>query len=419
MKEWRALPKVSKTSLFITAFTAFSCILGIDIHTPSLPAMVDSFRTTNDILQMAVPIFVLGAGLGIVMWGPLADQYGRRPIIMAGVSIVTVSAAIAATVSNIWVFLSLRFLQGIGSGAAMCLGRVIAADLLAPKELATIGSTMGLVTGMAPMLAPVIGGYIEESIGWQGSFVFYACQTSIALLLFALFYTESLHKPHHSSIIKRYSALLIKKRFILLGLLQGTVLSVINCYALVAPFLVLEEMKQSAIFFGWVSFLCASCQLLSKLSAPSYIRRFGPRRVNIAGWCVLFVSALLLILRYNYYLEDELFQLIVNLPYFSYKIDVLTSYSQLFFIGSIGLAFYSIHLIIPYLFREVMSLPSFGKGILGAGFSATGMIFSSCLSSMIAFIPYEGSGLLGGYYCALALFGLALSSWAYRIKKGA
>jgi MFS family permease len=386
MRAWLDLPKVSQISLLVTAFTAFSCILGIDIHTPSLPNMVSFFHTTNDIMQLAVTLFVVGAGIGIIFWGPLSDRYGRRPIIVIGVSIVTLSSAIAAISTDIYIFLLLRLIQGFGSGAAMCLSRVIAADLLDKKQLAIIGSTIGLITGMAPMLAPIIGGYIEESVGWYGSFVLYAFITSFSLVLFLSFYTESKVCEPNARLFSQYAQLLAAPRFMLFGLLQGVVLSVINCYAVIAPFLIQVELGETPIFFGWVSGFCALCQLFSKLCTPFGIQKLGAYQIHVIGWVVLAISGGVLLTRFIYFpLSTELF------------------------ITAIGLAFSSIHMIIPYQFSEAMTVSSAGKGTLGAGFSATGMIFSFVLSSIIAYIPYEGSGLLGGYYLLLAIIGSILS----------
>jgi len=387
VKEWLTIHSTSKRSLVFTALLAFSCILGIDIHTPSLPNMVNYFESSNDVLQLAVTLFVLGAGMGIFVWGPLADQYGRKPILITGVNIVTLSTILAIFSHNIYLFLGLRFLQGVGSGAAMCLCRVIAADLLDKKQLAVIGSTIGLITGMAPMLAPIIGGYVEESVGWQGSFIIYALMTSLSLLLFIQYYTESLvEQSEERNIIRQYLPVFKHRKFMLFGILQGTVLSVLNCYAVVAPFLVQEEMGFSPVFFGWLSGYCAICQLLSKVLSPIVIRRYGTMKIHTLGWILLLASGSSLLYRYAFIPENT------NV-----------------FIFSIGLAFFSIHLIIPYLFSEVMSLSTKGKGILGAGFASIGMIFSFILSSIIALIPYEGSGLLGGYYIILAITGVLLS----------
>lgn len=386
MRDWITIAPTSKKSLIAIAFSAFSCILGIDIYTPSAPSMVDFFQTSNNMLQYAATLFILGAGIGMIIWGHLADSYGRKPIVMVGISLVTVTASLAATANNIYFFLAMRFLQGMGSGASMCLARVIAADLLTPRQLATVGSTLGLITGMAPMLAPIIGGYVETTLSWQYSFVAYALQTSIALLAFGYLYTESLHKPHNSSIFLRYFKLFTTARLLALGFAQGILLSVINSYHVIAPFLVMKELKQTAVFYGWLGGFLAACQIISKITAPFFIYRYSARTSHIIGWLLLMSSSVLLLIR------------------FLYQPD-----STALFIICIGCAFYSIHLIVPHLFSEVMSLPSFGKGILGAGFSATATLASFMLSTLVAALPYEGSGLLGSYYFTLSIIGIILA----------
>ncbi|MCP8351690.1 MFS transporter [Candidatus Synchoanobacter obligatus] len=387
MREWKPLPSATKKSLLSTAFLTFSCLLGIDIHTPSLPSMVTFFQTNNDMLQYAITLFVFGAGLGIFVWGPEADRYGRKPIITLGASIVILSAIAATTTTSIHIFLFLRLLQGIGSGALMCLCRVIAADLLNRKQLANIGASVGLITGMAPMLAPIIGGYIEEHIGWHGSFIAYAFFCSIGLWVFLINYEESLkEKVVNTHIIQNYMQIFRKKNFLFLALLQGVILSVLNCYAVVAPFLVQNEIGLSPVWFGWLCGLCSVSQLTSKICSPSFIRRFGAYRVHRIGWVLLLSSALLLMSR-------------TQVP----------GHNIALFIGSIALAFFSIHMIIPFLFTEAMSLSASGKGILGAGFSSTAMLISALVSKSISAIPYEGSGLLASCYFVLAMIGLLMS----------
>lgn len=391
MKEWLQLKTLSKKNLIATAMLVFSCHLGIDIYTPSLPHMVNWFQTSENMLQLAVTTYILGSATAIVFWGPLSDQYGRKPIFLIGSGITMTGAILTLFCQNIEIFLCLRFLQGVGGGTAMCLGRVIAADLLTKKELAVIGATMGLITGMAPMIAPIIGGYMETYIGWKGSFATHAVIVFVAACIFMFVFEESIAKKHQQSdLLSLYKNLLSSQPFVLLTILQGMVISILNCYIAVAPFLVQVEMGKSPVYFGWISGFCAACQLFTKIISPAFIRQYNAYNVQLIGWRLLFFSSLVLLLRVLYPVE------------------------KLFIIG-IGSAFLSVHFILPYIFSEVFTLKHANSGIISSGLTSIAMLISFILSTSVALIPYEGTGLLGTTYLLLSCAGILVSKKAQHL----
>lgn len=400
MKEWLNLPLRSKKNLLTTALLVFSCHLGIDIYTPSLPHMVKLFNSTENTLQLAITTYILGSGFAIIFWGPLSNRFGRKPILAAGAGIVIVSAIATMFCTKIETFLFMRFLQGIGSGAAMCLSRVVAADTLNKHELAVIGATMGLITGSAPLIAPIIGGYMEIYTGWQGSFAVYAAISLFTLIIFMLTFVESnTQLTTEITFLEPYYKLMRNEAFIKLAILQGLILSILNCYAAVAPFLVQIEMDQTPVYFGWLSGFCAGCQLFTKVVAPFFIRRYSSFKVHQAGWYLLSMSALLLI-----------FRMVVPIEAITlYNIEI----DPLFVIG-IGTAFFSIHLTFPFVFSEALSLEHLSVGIISSGLTASGMLISFVLSSIVAGIPYEGTGLLAITYLSLGVAGLIISKSAYK-----
>lgn len=385
MKEWLRLPSTSKKTLLSTAVLIFACHLGIDICTPSLPNMVHSFNSTKDILQLTITCYILGSSLAIALWGPLSDYYGRKPILISGAFIIIITSTLAVFTKRIEVFLLLRFFQGAGSGASHCLGRVVAADVLNKEELAVIGATMGLITGMAPMIAPLIGGYMEVSVGWQGSFVAYATLTFLALSIFLFLFTESnTNRTKHMNLLELYTTLLSNNNFILLAILQGMILSILNCSIAVAPFLVQGEMGKSPIYFGWIMTYCAGCQLFSKMISPALIRRYSVYGLHQFGWHLLSFAALILLSR-------------------------LYNPSEVMFIIGIGSAFLSIHFIFPYVFTEAYTLKHVNAGVISSGLVGIGLLISYVLSSIVAIIPYEGTGLLGITFLCLGLSGIQIA----------
>lgn len=384
MKEWRRQHVNTKKNLLSVAILIFASHLGLDIYSPSLPHLVDVFNSTENVLQLAITTYILGSSIAVMLWGPLSDWYGRKPIFIIGASMVIVFALLSPMSQNIYVFLALRFFQGFGSGAALCLGRIIAADMLNKHELSVIGSSMGLITGMAPFIAPIIGGYMQTYYSWEFSFFIHAILTSLALCLFTLMFTESQKEELRPKNLIRLYKKLLSKEFILLASLQGIILSVINTYTVIAPFLVQDEMGKSPLYFAWISGLCAMSQLGSKATAPFLLRTIEAYRVQRLGWSLLILSSLVLLTRLYFPIE------------------------ALFMMGTC-FAFWSVHLVMPYIFSEIFSLNHAKRGMIGSGLTGIALMISFMISSIVAAVPYEGTGLLGLTYLMIGVAGLLLS----------
>lgn len=385
MKEWLQLNKNQKFNLVSISILMCACILGIDIHIPSLPTMTTFFNCTADQIQLAIPLFIFGAGAGIIIWGPLSDHIGRKKTLIISTIIVILSALLSTQTTSISIFNALRICQGFGSGAAMCLCRVVAADLLDKKQLASIGSIMGLISGLGPLLAPIIGGYVEEYLRWQYGFYIYAALSFIALLVFIRYFRETSHQSHHIRNVAAIAKRIMSPQLFGITARCGFILSVFNSYAVVAPFVVLNEMGKTPILFGWLSGYCALCQVTTKLCIPFLLRRFTAKQIHIAGWALLFLSGALLLVRVK-----------------------LAPQNVYLFTPIIGLAFCTPHMILPYLFSEAMHIDG-PKGVLGAIYTSSGMLIGAVFTTILAMVPYEGSGLLSIYYISLSIMGLVLS----------
>lgn len=160
-------------TLALTALLALLTALGplsTDMYLPSLPAIGLDLTATPAEVQYTLSAFLAGFAGGQILWGPLADRRGRKPILMAGLFMYSVATLACAVAASIEVLIIARFFQAFGASAPIVLARSIARDLYegprAGQELARMGSFMGLV----PAVAPLIGGILETLFGWRASF---------------------------------------------------------------------------------------------------------------------------------------------------------------------------------------------------------------------------------------------------------
>lgn len=142
-----------------------------DMYLPSLPAMADYFSTHSSMVQLGLTTSMIGLALGQIFFGPLSDKYGRRPLLLVSMILFIVSTVFCLFAPDIYSFITLRLIQGIGGAGGIVISRSVATDKFSGKELAKMLAVIGAINGVAPVAAPVIGGLVTGTIGWKGIFV--------------------------------------------------------------------------------------------------------------------------------------------------------------------------------------------------------------------------------------------------------
>jgi DHA1 family bicyclomycin/chloramphenicol resistance-like MFS transporter len=145
--------------------------LSIDMYLPSLPSLADAFGTTAAAAQITLTSFMFGFSFGMLVYGPLSDAYGRRPILLGGIVLYAGASIGCALSTSIDALVALRFLQALGAGSASVLARAIARDAHEPIDAARVLSMLAIVTSIGPLLAPMIGGQLLLLGGWRAVFV--------------------------------------------------------------------------------------------------------------------------------------------------------------------------------------------------------------------------------------------------------
>lgn len=165
----RFLDRATPPHIFTLILLAAIGAMNMAIFLPSLPAMAVHFNTSYEVIQLAVSLYLLVTGLLQLVIGPLADRFGRRPVMLWSLAIFTGSTFGCLFAPNIEVFMACRMIQA-AVAAGMVLSRAVVRDMYPTNEAA---SMIGFVTGamaVVPMLAPMIGGALELGFGWRGSF---------------------------------------------------------------------------------------------------------------------------------------------------------------------------------------------------------------------------------------------------------
>ncbi len=155
--------------------------LSNDLYVPSLPLVAVGLRADAGTVQLTLSTMLLGLALGALIYGPLSDQYGRKPILSIGLVIYVTAGVLSALATDLAHLVAWRFLQGLGASAAMVLARAIILDRWRGSQASRVLSWVAMVTFLSPVLAPLVGGYVASLGSWQTVFWLHAGAGALCL----------------------------------------------------------------------------------------------------------------------------------------------------------------------------------------------------------------------------------------------
>ncbi|HET6530269.1 MAG TPA: multidrug effflux MFS transporter [Actinoplanes sp.] len=154
--------------LLTLALLAAFAPIAIDLYLPGFPAMAGDLGLDASGVQLTLTTFLAGLACGQLVMGPLSDRYGRRLPLLISAAVCVVAGVVTAIAPNLWVLVAARLVQGLTGAGGMVIGRAIIADLATGRAAARAFTLMLTVGGVAPVLAPLIGGLLAAPVGWRG-----------------------------------------------------------------------------------------------------------------------------------------------------------------------------------------------------------------------------------------------------------
>jgi DHA1 family bicyclomycin/chloramphenicol resistance-like MFS transporter len=176
--------KLRPGSFPLTALLALFTAIGplsIDLYIPALPDIANTLAASDAEVQLTISIYIVGFAVGQLVYGPLSDRYGRRPMMIAALALFCVAALLCAAAPSIDALLAARFVHGFAASGAIVLARAIIRDLYEGTRAARELSRMAMIMGLAPIVGPLIGGGLQTVSGWRAEFAFIFAAGAIAV----------------------------------------------------------------------------------------------------------------------------------------------------------------------------------------------------------------------------------------------
>lgn len=256
-----------------------------DIYLPSFPAMVTGLHATNGQIQLSLLIFLISGGVGQLFVGGLLDSYGRYRL--SNVALLTFAAASFAIglMPNLYVLYAMRVVHGLTVAIIVVAKRAYFLDTFTGDKLRSYTSLFQIVWATAPIIAPFLGGYLQEAFGWQSNFYFLGGLTLVILGLTMVYGGESakrLEPFRMGSILKVYRSMLGTGDYVLALVINALAYGMLLVFGMSSPFIIEQVFHYTPVVTGYSALLSGVSLMTGGIIAKSMIKRSLDRKIKVA-----------------------------------------------------------------------------------------------------------------------------------------
>ncbi len=289
-------PHSSLSIVFILGLLAMLMPLSIDMYLPALPVIAGQFGVPAGSAQMTLSTYILGFALGQLIYGPMADSIGRKPVILGGTLIFAAAAVACALSQTIDQLITMRFFHGLAAAAASVVINALMRDMYPREEFSRMMSFVMLVTTIAPLLAPMVGGAVLIWFSWHAIFWILAIAALLASVMIAVFIRETLpperRQPFHlRTTVGNFASLFRHKRVLSYMLASGFSFAGMFSFLSAGPFVYIEVNHVSPQDFGYYFALNIVFLFLMTIINGRFVRRVGALNMFRGGLWIQFAMA--------------------------------------------------------------------------------------------------------------------------------
>jgi DHA1 family bicyclomycin/chloramphenicol resistance-like MFS transporter len=297
----KSLQMLAPDSFALTLLLSFLTALGplsMDMYLPSLPDIGRSLDAPVAQVQLTIACYLFGFGVGQIVYGPTSDRFGRKPVLLVALTLFGLATFACAVAQSIGQLIAARFVQALGGAGAIVLARAVVRDIHSGVQASRELSLMGAITGLAPIVAPMIGGVLQTAFGWRACFVLLISFALIAGVAISHLLPETLVMRTGGplslrAMAKLYHSVLVHRAFVAnLGILTTTF---VGLFAWIsgAPMVMQGPLyRLSPLVFGITFAVSAAGYTLGTFAASHIVLRLGINRTIGIGTVALAIGGL-------------------------------------------------------------------------------------------------------------------------------
>jgi DHA1 family bicyclomycin/chloramphenicol resistance-like MFS transporter len=267
--------------------------LTMSIYTPVMPSVGADLGAGSDSVKLTLTTYMLGFAVGQLFYGPLSDRYGRRPVLLVGVSFFIATTLACSLAPSIGSLIGLRVLQGLGAASGAVLSRALTRDAYSAHEMPVVMSWISLGMNISPSIGPTLGGFLGEWLSWRATFWFVGGFGLVLLLVSALGLTET--NRHRSaqvdlgSLLRGSGEMLRDRHFLGYVLTLGFAMAINFGMLAGAPFILQDRLGFSPQEFGLISLLSIGGFTAGTFTNNRLVGRVAATAImSVAGWFHVF-----------------------------------------------------------------------------------------------------------------------------------
>ncbi|NNM58835.1 MAG: multidrug effflux MFS transporter [Legionellales bacterium] len=284
--------------LFLYSFTGN---VSNDIYMPSMPVLVNIFNTNDHLIQMTLAMWFLGDAAPQLLMGPIADRYGRRALLFTGGMTFLLATFICAISSHIGYLIIARFFQGVGVCSLTIVGFVVIHELFQGHQCVRLLSFLTVFNSAAPLLGPLIGGYVFLLLGWRANFVIVLVLGLVGILGLWKLMPESKTNLDYTALqpkvlLNNYISLFKNRLFMCHLIAYGLFFGGIIAYLSGAPFVIIKQLGIPAQYFGLTQLFIFGAFILTSLLVGKFVKRYSNRSIILTGSILIVFAAVLMLI---------------------------------------------------------------------------------------------------------------------------
>ncbi|KHK62635.1 MFS transporter [Pseudomonas fluorescens] len=278
----------NRTTLIVTCTTVFLAQLGMSIYLPALPDIAQALGADASRVSWGLSVYLIGMALPMLMWGSLSQRIGRKPVLLAALTLYGLGNLALPLGTTIETFLAFRLIQGIGASGISVMARVLIRDSFSGDLLAKALSWISIAFVVALGIGQYLGSLIQAVFGWEAIFLGLG---AVSLVMAAAVSTATFpvlaEGSNGQSAWRIYGRILQHRGFLLPALAGGLGYGVIIAFNTAAPLILQESFHWSPIEYGLLGWPISAAYLLGALAVNAFVLRTGQRR--LMGWGIALV----------------------------------------------------------------------------------------------------------------------------------